>query len=129
MMRSLRAGRAPAQNITRRNSPPDGLAARSGIAGPGGGHGAGPYHRPTMPTSLDDPRSDLRDATPAGWYVGQPSYDERRMVWEQYAFDPSERAQAGIRSREWTAVAPIELEVIRELARCLRLIRDGRVPE
>ena len=49
-------------------------------------------------------------------------------MWEQYAFDPSERAQAGVRSREWTAVAQSELEVVRELARCLRLIRDGRVP-
>ena len=49
-------------------------------------------------------------------------------MWEQYAFDPTERAQVGVRSREWTAVAPTELEVIRELARCLRLIREGRVP-
>ena len=61
--------------------------------------------------------------------MGRPSYDEGRRVWEQYAFDPSERARAGVRSREWTAVAPTELEVVRELARCLRLIREGRVPE
>ena len=50
------------------------------------------------------------------------------MVWEQYAFDPSERAQAGARSREWTAVAQSEVEVVREMARCLRLIGDGLVP-
>ena len=50
-------------------------------------------------------------------------------MWEQYAFDPTERAKAGLRSREWTAVAASKLEVIREMARCLRLIRDGRVPE
>ena len=31
-------------------------------------------------------------------------HDERRQ-WVMYAFDPSERANAGIRSREWTAVA------------------------
>ena len=49
-------------------------------------------------------------------------------MWEQYAFDPSERARAGVRSREWTAVAQTEVEVIRELARCLRLISQGRVP-
>ena len=35
----------------------------------------------------------------------------------------------GAHAHEWTAVAPTELEVVRELARCLRLIRDGRVPE
>jgi hypothetical protein len=29
-------------------------------------------------------------------------------MWEQYAFDPSERTNAGVRSREWTAIAPIE---------------------
>ena len=82
-----------------------------------------------MSTDLEDAWTDLHDAKPAGWYVGRPSYDERRRVWEQYAFDPSERAHPGVRSREWTAVAPTELEVIRELARCLRLIREGRVPE
>jgi hypothetical protein len=82
-----------------------------------------------MPTDLDDARDDLHDATPAGWFVGRPSYDEGRKVWEQYAFDPSERARAGVRSREWTAVAASEREVIGELARCLRLIREGRVPE
>ena len=35
----------------------------------------------------------------------------------------------GVRSREWTAVAPTELGVIRELAGWLRLIRGSRVPE
>jgi hypothetical protein len=49
-------------------------------------------------------------------------------VWEQHAFDPSERAKAGVRSREWTAVAAAEPAVNRELARCLRLMREGRVP-
>ena len=48
---------------------------------------------------------------------------------EQYAFDPSERPKAGHRSREWTAVAGFELEVVREMARCLPLIVEGRVPE
>jgi hypothetical protein len=81
-----------------------------------------------MPTDLDDAWDDLHDATPLGWYVGRPSYDEGRHVLEQHAFDPSERPHAGARSREWTAVAHSEHEVIRELARCLRLIREGRVP-
>ena len=81
-----------------------------------------------MSTDLDDAWRDLHDATPAGWFVGRPSYDERRHVWEQYAFEPSERAHGGVRSGEWTTVGPTELEVISELARCLRLIREGRVP-
>ncbi len=38
------------------------------------------------------------------------------------------RVQVGVRSREWTSVAQSEVGVIRELARCLRLIREGRVP-
>ena len=50
------------------------------------------------------------------------------MVWEQYAFDPRERAQVEVRSREWTAVAQTEVEVVREMARCLRLIGAGQVP-
>ena len=44
------------------------------------------------------------------------------MVWEQYAFDPRERAHVGVRSREWTAAAQTEVEVVREMARCLRLM-------
>jgi hypothetical protein len=82
-----------------------------------------------LPADLDDARSELHDVTPHGWFVGRPSYIEGRGGWEQYAFDPSERAQVGIRSREWTAVAKSEVEVIRELARCLRLIGERRVPE
>jgi hypothetical protein len=32
-------------------------------------------------------------------------YHEHRREWEQDAFDTRERAKAGRRSREWTAVA------------------------
>ncbi len=72
---------------------------------------------------------ELHDAKPAGWFVGQPMYHEHRREREQYAFDTSERAKAGHRSREWTAVAQSELEVVQEMARCLGLIREGRFPE
>ena len=88
-----------------------------------------PYHRRAPSTDLDDAWNNLHDAQPPGWFVGQPAYDEWRMVWEQHAFDPSERAKAGVRSREWTSVAATELEVIRGLMRYLRVIREGRVPE
>ena len=82
-----------------------------------------------MSTDLEAAWDDLHDATPPGWFVGRPFYHERHRVWEQYAYDPSERAEVGVRSREWTAAVASELEVLRELARCLRVIREGRVPE
>ncbi len=80
-------------------------------------------------TDLEAACDELHDALPDGWFVGHPDYDEGRKVWEQYAFDAGERHRAGHRSREWTAVAQSELEVVRAMARCLRLIREGRVPE
>ncbi len=46
-----------------------------------------------------------------------------------YAFDTRERPKAGHRSREWTAVAGSELEVVREMARCLRLLGEGLTPK
>ena len=55
-------------------------------------------------------------------------YHEHRREWEQYAFDTREKAKAGHRSREWTAVAGSELEVVREMARCLRAITAGEIP-
>ena len=64
----------------------------------------------------------------AGWSVGTPVHIERRG-WEQYAFDTRERAKAGHRTREWTSVAQSELEVVREMVRCLRLIGAGGWPE
>lgn len=71
---------------------------------------------------------NLDAATPLGWYVGRPNRHDERGEWHQYAFDPSERAKAGARSREWTAVASSEVGVIRDMARCLAHIRAGRVP-
>lgn len=46
-----------------------------------------------------------------------------------YAFDPTEKAHNGRRSREWTAVGQTEEGCIREMARCLREISEGRVPK
>ena len=86
----------------------------------------GSYHRPV--TDLRAAWDEIRDAKPDGWFVGTPVSIERRG-WKQYAFDTRERHKHARRTREWTAVAQSELEVVREMARCLRLIRDGRVPE
>ena len=85
-----------------------------------------PYHRPV--TDLEAAWNDIHDVKPDGWLVGTPVYIERRG-WEQYAFDMRERAKAGHRSREWTALASSELDVVREMARCLRLIGEALVPE
>ena len=68
----------------------------------------------------------VHDATPPNWYVGQPSYHTERREWVQYAFDTRERAKAGVRSREWTAVADSEVGVLPEMARCLREISEGK---
>jgi hypothetical protein len=46
-----------------------------------------------------------------------------------YAFDQRERQKLGHRSREWTAVGNTEEECLREMARCLREISEGRVPK
>ena len=51
-----------------------------------------------------------------------------RMLWEKYEFDTRARAKAGRRSREWTAVAGSELEIVREMVRCLRPIGEDKIP-
>lgn len=67
-----------------------------------------------------------------GWTVGRPSlHDDVRGAehWEQWSYDPREKPKAGKRSREWTAVGRTEVECVREMARCLREISEGRVPQ
>jgi hypothetical protein len=82
-----------------------------------------------MTNNLEQAWSDLHDAKPPGWFVGRPSYRDDLRQWEQYAFVPAEsRRGVGHRTHEWTAVAATELEVVREMARCLRAIREVRVP-
>ena len=80
-------------------------------------------------SDLEAAWSDIHDAKPDGWFVGPPVYIERRHKWMMYAFDTRERPKAGHRSREWTAVGASELEVVREMARCLRIIGAGALPE
>lgn len=81
-----------------------------------------------MTDNLADAWNLVHDATPLGWHVGRPTYNPGRRLWEQYAFDPSERPRVGLRSREWTAIGETELDVLEEMARCLVEIREGRVP-
>lgn len=81
-----------------------------------------------LTSELEEAWADLHAATPPGWQVGRPSEHPERVEWLMYAFDPSERPTVGLRSREWTAVARSEVEVVREMARCLRAISEGSVP-
>jgi hypothetical protein len=77
---------------------------------------------------LDDAWEAVHAATPVGWLVGRPGQrhgGQRAM----YAFDTTEQAHIGRRSREWTAVGQTEEEWVREMARCLREVREGRVPK
>jgi hypothetical protein len=46
-----------------------------------------------------------------------------------YARDPRAKLRVGKRTEEWTAVAPTEYDVVREMARCLREIGEGRDPK
>jgi hypothetical protein len=71
---------------------------------------------------------ELLEAKPPGWWLGTPSFHPEKREWLLYAFDPSERPVVVVRKREWTAIAPTELEVVREMARCLRELVAGRTP-
>jgi hypothetical protein len=83
-------------------------------------------------TDLEAAWSELDTANATlGWSVGRPSlHDGLRgdMHWEQWAYDLREGPKFGKRSREWSAVGPTEVECVREMARCLREIREGRYP-
>lgn len=46
-------------------------------------------------TDLEAAWDRLHDATPAGWYVGQPSHHDERNYWLMYAFDATERPAVG----------------------------------
>ncbi len=70
----------------------------------------------------------VHENTPPGWHVGRPAYEPLHRSWSQYAWDTTEKAALGRRSREWTAVGQTEHECVREMARCLREIGAGRVP-
>ena len=65
-----------------------------------------------------------------GWRVGRAYLHEEMASnpWEQYAFDAAERPKMGARSREWTVIGNSDIEVVGEMARCLREIAVGRIP-
>jgi len=77
-------------------------------------------------TELHDAWNELHEATPTGWHVERPRYHRESREWVQYAFDPSERPVVGLRSRERTARAESEVDVVTEMTRCLRKLGEGR---
>ena len=77
----------------------------------------------------DDALGELRDSTPRGWWVGLSMQQPDHGEWLLYAYDLCERPIAGPRARLGRAVAASEVGVIREMARCLREIKAGRVPK
>ncbi len=79
-------------------------------------------------TTLEAAWDAVHIANTMGWQIGRPHLRDERGCWEQYAFDASEPAVDGRRSREWIAVAPTEVGCVLEMARCLRELRDGRWP-
>jgi hypothetical protein len=56
------------------------------------------------------------------------SIHDERHEGTPHAFDPREVAKVGARSRQWTAIGATEVEVLVEMARCLREINAGRAP-
>jgi hypothetical protein len=77
----------------------------------------------------DEAWDELLAATPAGWFVGRPSFHHERDEWAMFAFDPRERPRNGRRRHEWTAVGQTEEHVIRSMAYCLRELSAGKAPK
>jgi hypothetical protein len=72
----------------------------------------------------------IRAATPAGWFVSQPVYEQGRTPpWSQNAFDTTTRSMAGLQPREWTTLGMTEVDCLREMARGLLEITECRVPK
>ncbi len=81
-----------------------------------------------MTAALELAWRELRAAPPPGWVVGQPWFHDELDCWEQHADDATEAPRDGERSREWTAISPIEVGVVLEMAKCLRELGEGRWP-
>jgi hypothetical protein len=79
-------------------------------------------------TDLEAAWDELHDAKPEHSFVGRPTYHDARREWVMYDVDTREKAKAGHRTHECEAVAQSELDVVREMTRCLRLIVAGEWP-
>jgi hypothetical protein len=80
-------------------------------------------------TELEAAWDEVHAANTMGWQVGRPYFHDEIDWWEQYAFDPKEKPKVGKRSREWTAIGKTDVECVREMAYCLRELREGRWPK
>lgn len=79
----------------------------------------------TVPSS-----SCISRATPSRHAAGSLAIQGNATAaqWQMYAYDTTEKAEIGRRSREWTAVVESEVECVLEMARCMREISEGKVP-
>src|SRR4051794_24796933 len=91
--------------------------------------GCSRFYPQTVTDTVEADWDELHEANVQRWYIGPVTLHERRDEWQLYAFDPRERPKVGHRSREWMAVHPTQIGVIRQMAYCLREIAVGRVPE
>lgn len=78
---------------------------------------------PALATAWDQP------ALPKGWQVGRPYRHNSRSEWELYAWLPTLRAGGGRPRKDWIATGDTEVECLREMARCLVELGDGRWPK
>ena len=81
-------------------------------------------------TDLEAAWDELHDAKPDGWFVGHA--DVPSSIAASGSSTPSTRGSArrpGTGRGSGRRSPSSELEVVREMARCLRLIGEGQVPE
>ena len=85
------------------------------------------FHPGAWPPTSKPPWDELIAVIPEHWTVARPNWNIEANEWRLYAWDTSERVKVGKRSREWEAKATTEVDVVREMAKCLREINEGRV--
>jgi len=83
--------------------------------------------------SVDDLESawtELHEANKTlGWFIGPTTFEPRfEKPWSMWAADMTEKSKLGRRTREWTSIGPTEAACVRNMARALSEISEGRVP-
>jgi hypothetical protein len=74
--------------------------------------------------------SAVHDVMPPNWFLGRRLFVERYNHWVQFAYDTTDRGRPGKpRTRQWTALGETEVECVREMGRCLRIIGQGAWPK
>ena len=79
-------------------------------------------------TDLEAAWDEIHDAKPDGWFVGPPTHQERRHEWDYVRLRHEGAPEGRPQVAGETAVAQTELEFVREMAGCLRVISAGGWP-